>query len=427
MAALVWLFWDLLINIQSADSSVCGVSCFTDYKVLINCSCARGPARPLRLRVNCSDGELHAVGGCLLTPPRPWCVAYPPGLNDIAAVGTDCTTAVGGDSSSWALYNAVKPAAPHDVRATGSPDGGLNITWEHADAHDQCLGYSLRIRGPWPNPARSLAADGRFLAVRRDGLPPGARFRADVRAKWCPENPSQGPWSDWSSSVHWTSADVAARGWRPHALLAVFIPAGAVTALALVFLLACPRKRRWLKRLRRSVSVCRPNDFFQPLYLDYGGDFKEWVKPVFGEHDLLRNATATDTPTAAAAAEEEPDSGGQPRLLRYLVVPVEKGHASIDTVTVRGGDDDNAPDFRQLSEEDAATDGREAADKSPPWDDTYPRLELDTVGGVFRERASPSRSGARQPSDFPDESLVSHSHYVKQWIMGSDHQGAFNA
>ncbi|XP_077577861.1 interleukin-21 receptor-like [Stigmatopora nigra] len=422
MAALVWVFWDLLINIQSAYSSVCGVSCFTDYKILINCSCARLPARPLRLRVNCSDGELHAAGGCLLTPPRPWCVAYPPRLDDIAAVGTDCTTAVGGESSSWALYNEVKPAAPHDVRATSSPDGDLDITWEHVDASEQCLRYGLRIRPPWPNPARSsVAVDGRFLAVRRDGLPPGVRFDVEVRAKWCPENPSQGPWSDWSSSVHWTSADVAARGWRSHALLVVFITVAAVAAaaasLATALLLACPGKRRWLKTLRRSVWVSKPHHFFQPLYLDYGGDFKEWVKPVFGEHDLLRNATATDTPTAAAP--EDPDPAGRPRLLRFLVLPVEKGHASIGTVTVqRGGDGNGAPGVALLSEEDAA------ADKSPPWDDTYPRLELD---GIFRECASLVKWGAQKPGDFPDENLVSRSHYVKQWIMGNDHQSALSS
>nr|XP_061789072.1 interleukin-21 receptor-like [Nerophis lumbriciformis] len=429
MAAVVWMLWSLALYSQSVDSSICNVTCFTDYKILVNCSCAGVPARQLRLRVNCSDGELTAADGCHVTPPRSWCVTYPAALYDIAAVGTECTTAVGtqegpdSEFSSWALYDAVKPPPPYNVRVTGSSDDSYNITWEHDDAEYGCLQYSLRIRGPSLNPARSFPVDATFLTVRRESLPPQAEFRADVRGKLCPDNPAQGPWSEWSSSVNWTpasikSADIPVRGSRLPALLVVLVTVAAL-------LLACSRNPLLLKRIRMSTYVSRPHDFFKPLYLNYGGDFKEWVKPTFSEHDLLRNTSPTDPTATVDKPISQGDHDDTPRLLRCPILSMGKGHVSIHTVTVQE-DDDNGPDFEPPAEEDALSDDGEA-EKSCLSDDGYPRLDLDTADSGFGECASPTQSSSGQPADFLDDGLISRSNYVKQWIMGNDAQDALTS
>ncbi|XP_077384125.1 interleukin-21 receptor-like isoform X2 [Festucalex cinctus] len=438
-AVLSLMLWNLAMLIQDVGSSTCRVACSTDYNVLINCSCASVPAQPLRLDVNCSDGEHHVADSCQVTPPQSWCAMYPPELFLIAAVGTECTATVGprggpdSELSSWALYDAVKPPPPFNVRVT-SADEFYNITWELANHDDDCLTYRLRIRtspgGLLQDASRSFSVDEQFLLVDHKELPPRAKCSVAVRAKLCPSNPSQGPWSEWSSVVKWTntpaeSADVAVKGFWLYILLAVLF---AVAGL----LLAYSRKPFLLKRFQLSTYVSGPHDFFKPLYRDYGGNFKEWVKPVFSEHDLLGNTSHV---------EETTNKKQQFRF--HVPTPLAQlGHVSIHTVIVCGGGEDGLDALGPYGEppladsdleEVEAGEGRDEDDwpqeaeeraslaSNRPSDDGYPRVDLDTVDSGFGECASPAHSGSRETAgDLLAESLTSHSNYVKQWMMAGE-------
>ncbi|XP_077430995.1 interleukin 21 receptor, tandem duplicate 1 [Vanacampus margaritifer] len=454
-AVLSLMLWNLAMLLQGVSSSTCGVTCSTDYNVLINCSCASVPTRPLRLDVNCSDGDEHVAGSCRVTPPQSWCAVYPPQLSLIAAIGTECTATVGppggpdNEMSSWALHDAVKPPPPFKVRVT-SAEEFHNITWDVANQNDDCLTYRLRIRtssGLLPDPARSFSVDERFLVVGRKDLPPRAKCSAAVRAKLCPTNPSQGPWSEWSSAVKWTntptkSADVAVKAFWLYILLAVLIPVAGL-------LLACSRKAFLLKRFQLSTYVPTPHDFFKPLYLDYGGHFKEWVKPVFSEHDLLGNTSLEEMANATkkqlhfhkAGSEGDDEAPAAGRLLLISTPLSQLRHVSIHTVIVceEDGQEVSGPNCRELLDsdvEEAEVGGQDEERLFNDWlqeaeraslasnqqsDDGYPRVDLDTVDSGFVECASPSHSGSREPAgDFLAEPLTSRSNYVKQMMMGSD-------
>ncbi|XP_051921145.1 interleukin 21 receptor, tandem duplicate 1 [Hippocampus zosterae] len=454
-AVLSLMLWSLAMVIQGVGTSACGVTCSTDYNVLLNCSCASIPARPLRLDVNCSDGELHVADSCQVSPPQSWCVMYPPELFSIAAIGTECTATIGrpgapeSELSSWALYDVVKPFPPFNVRVI-SADGFYNITWDLDNDNNDCLTYSLRIRtsrGLLQDPTRSFSVDERFLVVGHKELPPRAKCSAVVRAKLCPSNPSQGPWSEWSPKVSWTnaattSADVAVKGFWLYILLAIII-------LIAGLLLACSRKPYLLKRFQLNMYVSRPQDFFKPLYLDHGGNFKEWVRPVFSEHDLLGNTSHVEMATATMKqlhchipSSEGGDVVWPVGCLLLVPAPLEQlGHVSIHTVIVSEEDKQrvSGPNFRELLDsdiEDQEVDRQDEERLFNDWpeeveraslassrqsDDGYPRVDLDTVDSGFGECTSPSHSSSGQPAGvFLPETQSSRSNYVKQWMMYGD-------
>ncbi|XP_054637468.1 interleukin 21 receptor, tandem duplicate 1 isoform X2 [Dunckerocampus dactyliophorus] len=380
MAAVFLTLWGLTLLIQAAASS-CGVTCYTDYDVLLNCSCASVPSQPLRLQVNCSspadspfrccsDGELHAMDNCQVTPRRPWCVMYPDALYDVAAIGTECTACVshqGGpadvitpsESSSWALSDVVKPLPPSDVRVT-SAGGSYNITWDNNNKRHR-LTYRLRIRahqGLSQHPELSFSVDEKFLLLDCKKLP--HRFSVELQAKMSPGSPCQGPWSEWSSTAEWTSTpadspDIAEKRSWLYILLAVVL---VVAALLLGF----SQKPLLLKKLHLSTYVSKPHDFFKPLYLNYGGNFKEWVKPVFSEYDFSSNNAHVDIMTKkrlhcdnSHQSSDEAEPAGC--LLHHIPVPdcspllksqdggsaqgtgLSAGHVSIHTVTLSGEED----------------------------------------------------------------------------------------
>ncbi|XP_049587590.1 interleukin 21 receptor, tandem duplicate 1 isoform X1 [Syngnathus scovelli] len=472
-AVLSLMLWSLPMLLEGVNSPTCGVTCSTDYNVLLNCSCASVPTQPLRLDVNCSgdimcrhssarfcsDGELHVADSCWLMPPESWCVMYPPELYHIAAIGTECTATVSlpGDPycelSDWALYDVVKPPPPFNVRVT-CLDGFDNITWDLANDNNDCLMYELRIRtqrGLMQDPARFFSVDKRFFLVGHKELPPRAKCSVVVRTKLCPSNPSQGPWSEWSSTTKWTnaptnaptkSASVAVKGFWLYVFLAVLVLLGGL-------LLVYSQIPFLLKRFPLSSYVCRPHDFFQPLYLDYGGNFKGWVRPLFSEHDILGNTPHEEmAPTtkkqlyfhkAATKGDDETRPAG---CLLLVPAPLAQlTHVSIHSVIVCEEDDQQAsdPNHRELLDsdpEEAVVDGQDQGRLFNDWpeeaeraslasnrqsDDGYPRMDMDTVDSGFGECTSPSHSGSGEPArNFLPERRNSRSNYVKQWMMCND-------
>ncbi|GLD53129.1 interleukin-21 receptor-like protein [Lates japonicus] len=102
----------------------------------------------------------------------------------------------------------------------------------------------------------------------------------------CPHNLYRGPWSEWSTTTEWrtTGTNVEDEGLGEYLWVSYL---GIIPLI--VFLLLVYLKRTFLqKKLQLITFIPRPNEFFKPLYHNYEGNFKEWVKPVFSEYDYLR-------------------------------------------------------------------------------------------------------------------------------------------
>ncbi|XP_061770959.1 interleukin 21 receptor, tandem duplicate 1 [Nerophis ophidion] len=488
MAAVFLLrLWSLTLLLQAA-TSLCGVTCYTDYSALLNCSCTSVPSQELRLQVNCSDGELHLVDSCQVRPPQSWCVMYTEELYDIAAIGTTCTTSVkrsGGaaddvtacQSSRWALSDAVKPGAPSNVRVLSAGEW-YNITWDEGSTRmDTSLVYRLHIRANQGLPQlleRSFPVDEKFLLLERRELPLNVRLSVEVQAKMAPGSPSQGPWSEWSSRTEWTTTPLDAadenvldtekkRSW-----LYILLP---VLILTAVFFLGLAHKPLLLKKLQLSTYVSKPHDFFKPLYLNHGGDFKEWVKPGFSEQDFLGSKSQVDTSTkqqwSCHQSPNEVESEG--RLLSDVLAQKDTpllpladgdsaqssglsfGHVSIHTVTVSGeedfdkdtswsslGSDDGSANYRELLgchhvfqvdklngslQDDRVDDAllrepeRISLASDQKSEDSYPCVDLDTVDSGYGECGCPSDSNSGETPHFVHGQQTSPSNYRKQWMM----------
>ncbi|XP_075962934.1 interleukin 21 receptor, tandem duplicate 1 [Anarhichas minor] len=287
---LLLLLWDLTLCVHGVTS--CNVTCTTDYTVSLNCSCSDSvPTYSGLLTVKCSYEELAVNESCEVKPPQSWCVMYPEMLEEVAFLETMCTATASrqGDqgnasvSPEWALGDVVKPSPPVNVRVTNT-DVFYNITWDHSN-QDDCLTYRVRVRDNKEfskDPALSFFATEKKALLDHTNLQPHVIYTVDVQAKMCPENPYLGPWSEWSSAAHWRIRGTyeGTNGLWWYVTLSVI--------LVLVLLLGYFKKPWWQQKLQRILYIPKAEEFFKPLDLIYGGNFKEWVKPVFSEYDYLK-------------------------------------------------------------------------------------------------------------------------------------------
>ncbi|XP_029959466.1 interleukin 21 receptor, tandem duplicate 1 isoform X3 [Salarias fasciatus] len=464
---------------STAAASRCDVHCSTDYVRSVNCSCS--VTLPVRVHVNCSGEDQNVVGSCAVAPPRSWCLVLMEDLEEVASVGTKCWTTVSGpdgealEKSDWQLADWVKPPAPTDVRVT---DAGrsANVTWSHA-GDDDCLEYNICVREASEQrepPARCfqqqqqrLLLDGGLLQLR-----PGAALLVRVQARFCETHFVTGPWSEWSPAAAWSPAgERGPAGERAPAAAWCFVSLP-VVVLAL-FLLAFFQKPFLQKKLELVTFVPKPDHFFKPLYQNYRGNFKDWVKPVFSEVDYFRPAL------------DEPLRGRRPDVLLWSceevlepVAPQDREGAgpegtglSIHTVTLSGEDFQEDGSLRSFSEGEEPRGGaREQAPEeqeeeedfpfrldeaerasldsfasgSRRSEDGYPHVDLDTIDSGFGECSSPDAVRAEQGGVFggcsgPDAGRAEpgrvepgrtepgrvvfcgqqQSNYVKQWMIGS--------
>ncbi|XP_078108381.1 interleukin 21 receptor, tandem duplicate 1 [Sander vitreus] len=287
------LLWYLTLSVHRV-TSLCNVTCSTDYETLLNCSCSGSLLTySYSVEVICRDEELEVNGSCEVKPPQSWCIMYPEKLDEVAGVETICTATVSqvlmntSETSSWSLCDVVKPLPPVDVKVTNT-DEFYNITWDHTNKKD-CLTYGVRVRESKDlskAPALSHSVTVRYFMIDHRNLQPHVNYTVDVQAKLCPKNLYVGPWSEWSSTAGWrtrgTSAEIEGmNGWWWYISLSVVL-------VLVLLMLGYSQKPWWQKKLRRIIYIPRPDEFFKPLDLNYGGNFKEWVKPVFSEYDYLK-------------------------------------------------------------------------------------------------------------------------------------------
>ncbi|KAL6109657.1 il21r [Pungitius sinensis] len=462
-AGLLLLLWDLALFPPGVASS-CNVTCSTDYKTSLNCSCSDSTFSGF-IVASCSLDEVTVNGSCEVKPPQPWCVMYPETLDDVLDVFTTCTATAGprrdqratGPSGAWSLCNVVKPSPPVDVRVTNT-GRWYNISWDHDGRH--CLTYELRVRedgGPSKNP---LYVNEKKFVLDHKQLQPRVSYVVDVRAKMCPEHQYFGPWSEWSSAARWKTGGALEEldGLWWYVTLSV-------TLVLVLLLLGYFKKTWWQQKLQRILYIPKAEKFFQPLHLAYGGDFKEWVKPVFSEHDYLRidphgQATSEKQRGLLQWSNEKRCCGEDPGAADPLRPPRPHSNPllffqgsqdiSIHTVTlsgeeelegVRGGRaggdlegprgpggvlprrEDQIPndllvEAQPVEPERVSLDSFASNELS---DDGYPRVDLDTIDSGFGEcvvvpGAADSNAAEQLQSDsFRDHKSLS-SNYVKQWM-----------
>ncbi|XP_029307631.1 interleukin 21 receptor, tandem duplicate 1 [Cottoperca gobio] len=291
----VLLLWALTLFIHGV-TSLCDVVCSTDFDVSLNCSCSGSvPTYSVLIKVMCSDEGLDVHGSCEVKPPQSWCVMYPKQLDEVAAVETMCNTTASQElddrvlmyaSDPWALSDVVKALPPVDVHVTNTA-GFYNVTWDHVNKIDT-LTYRVRVRESKDlskDPAHSILVGVKYILLDCEKLKPHVNYTVDVQAKMSPKNVYLGPWSEWSSTVEWrtraTSAEIEGINGRWWYFSMPVI-------LVLLVLLGYSKKTWWQKKLQRILHIPKADEFFKPLDLNYGGNFKEWVKPVFSECDYVR-------------------------------------------------------------------------------------------------------------------------------------------
>ncbi|KAM8869244.1 interleukin 21 receptor, tandem duplicate 1 [Spinachia spinachia] len=445
-AGLLLLLWDLAVFPLGVTSS-CHVTCSTDYVDSLNCSCSE-PTFSGLIEASCNDSleGLVVNGRCEVKPPESWCVMYPEGLSDVAFVGTTCTATAGtrrhqqnaSAPAEWLLCNVVKPLPPVDVRVTNS-GGSYNVTWDHGG--HECLVYVVRIRDSGDlseNPVYSLTVSEKKIVVDQKLLQPRVGYVVDVQANICPSHYLAGPGSEWSSAARWRTG--AAPGGLDELVGTWWYVTLSVILVLVLLSLGYFKKTWWRQKLQRILYIPKAEQFFQPLHRAYGGDFKEWVKPAFSEHDYLRTnprAQATNERQRGAPQWNDgkrrcgedraagpggpllqpPQPHSDPRLFSQ-----DGGHAnvSIHTVTLSGEEEleedhagraggvlpqrenrlPNDLDFGPVEPERVSLDSFASNELS---EDGYPRVDLDTIDSGFGECA------------VHDHNSLS-SNYVKQWV-----------
>uniref|UniRef100_A0A8C3G829 Fibronectin type-III domain-containing protein n=1 Tax=Cyclopterus lumpus TaxID=8103 RepID=A0A8C3G829_CYCLU len=292
---LFLLLWNLHVDFALAVRSSCNVSCSTDYRVSLNCSCS-SPTYSGLLSVTCSGEDLVVTGSCEVKAPQSWCVMYPEKLDEVASIGTTCNATAGQQGGrvddaappDWALSDVVKPSPPVGVRVTNA-NGFSNVTWNHGNRED-CLRYRVRVRDDRDlskHPPLSLSVTEKNILLDHETLSPRVGYTVDVQAQMCPGNLYIGPWSEWSSAAHWRTRG-AHEGRRASDLLA---PEAVTSSTSVSW---------WQQKLQRMFYIPKAEEFFKPLHLSHGCSFKEWGKPVFSEYDYLRIS-----PRAQMMSEEQ--------------------------------------------------------------------------------------------------------------------------
>lgn len=292
----------------SPDASSTGLRCVTDYVIDIACEWdSSGVAPNETCRINAEKNswtpikkscELKPVGGPG-SPLRRCAFGFDAFLNSLMKLNyiqVICEETVKHNLNDYRPVENIKmnpPGVPIVIISTNE----TTVSWSPGDplssfifhykfqveikqAHQQwkdALNYTKTHKEP------SIAVHMEEAGVYQ------------VRVKVCPQGMDNAQWSDWSPTSSWKAEGVQDGGGRVQATatpelnildctsVVVLIAAAVftlVTVLLLVLYKACPKRRK-------HQHVPDPSKYFMALNSVHGGNFQEWLSPMFAPEDFL--------------------------------------------------------------------------------------------------------------------------------------------
>ncbi|XP_067912948.1 interleukin-9 receptor-like isoform X2 [Heterodontus francisci] len=179
----------------------------------------------------------------------------------------------------------IRPKAPQQLSVTvNSTTLKVNITWQNNaviylknNLQHELEYWSKKTKEDAK--VKSKANDIRHLVIEEVELEPDTNYIARVRSKPTENGRYQGSWSMWSSEIKWKTteiqrpADNPSVGSTSRLLFAVMIPLSLAVIIFISLYFRIPARvvnKVW-------IHVPNPATFFQPLYREHNGNFKEWI------------------------------------------------------------------------------------------------------------------------------------------------------
>ncbi|XP_032896804.1 uncharacterized protein LOC116985842 [Amblyraja radiata] len=169
--------------------------------------------------------------------------------------------------------------APFHLSVTNNPTAqNVNITWQFKSLYlDQMVQYELEY---WSKETKedvkmeSRLNDIRHLAIRKIDLEPDSHYRGRVRVRPVQTLLFQGPWSKWSAEITWSTGPGPNSASTKNNLLCVLF---APLLLAVIIFISLYFKLPSRVVGKVWIHIPNPASYFQPLYSQHNGNFKEWI------------------------------------------------------------------------------------------------------------------------------------------------------
>ncbi|XP_059834663.1 interleukin-21 receptor-like [Hypanus sabinus] len=179
--------------------------------------------------------------------------------------------------SGFKPNNHIQLKAPYHLTVTKNSTAQIvNISWKIDDGRylRDCLEYELEY---WTKETREdvkvkkVVNDIRHLVIQTSELEPDSEYRVRVRGK--PSTKYQGTWSMWSAELKWKTDPASSTAQKSNLLLVVIAP----LLLAIVIFVSLYFKLPSRVVAKVWVHIPNPASYFQPLYNQHNGNFKEWI------------------------------------------------------------------------------------------------------------------------------------------------------
>ncbi|XP_072337303.1 interleukin-21 receptor-like isoform X2 [Scyliorhinus torazame] len=171
--------------------------------------------------------------------------------------------------------------APQQLTAiVNSTSRKVSITWQNDAVPflNNNLEHELEYWSRKTTEVKSDRNDFRQLVIEETELEPDTNYTARVRSKPSESGKYGGSWSKWSPEIEWkTTPALDSPSKELFVVLAPLLLAVIIFAFLYFRIHACVVNKVW-------IHVPNPATFFQPLYSEHNGNFKEWihnVQPIF--------------------------------------------------------------------------------------------------------------------------------------------------
>ncbi|XP_072124609.1 uncharacterized protein [Mobula birostris] len=285
-----FLFFSLMCFTVKAQQSS-NLICYVDYPQTMNCTWTetrndshvtleirssatkeiKNQCTMSRLQATLEEGRLHAYF-CTM------CVnTFMQQYDLIVTTSSQANVSV---VSDFKPGHHIQLKAPYHLSVTKNSTAQIvNISWKIDDGRylKGCLQYELQY---WTKETREDAKvkkvlnDIRHLVIQKSELNPDSEYRVRVRGKPCEDQYYRGTWSKWSAELKWKTDPASRLSQKNNLLFVVFVPL--LLAIFIFMSLYFKLPSRVVSKV--WVHIPNPASYFQPLYNQHNGNFKEWIR-----------------------------------------------------------------------------------------------------------------------------------------------------